>query len=91
MGIEKKRINKKPIHAIKFRNYCKDNGITAKQLALLLHLNIKTIYAFWAGEIQVSDHYKKVLEKELNMPIYDIFLNDSFDVEAIVTFRNRGA
>ena len=91
VGIEKKKQKQKPIHAIKFRNYCKDNGVTAKQLALLLHLNTKTIYAMWAGEIQVSDHYKKVLEKELKMPIYDIFLNDSFDVEAIVTFRNRGA
>ena len=84
-------IRQKPISAIKFRNWCKDHGISAKQLALLLHLNIKTIYAFWSGDIQVSDQYKKILEKELKMPIYDIFLNDSFDVEAVVTFKTRGA
>ena len=86
-----KKLKDKPIWAIKFRNYCKDNGISAKLLSNLLHLNLKTIYCFWSGEIQVSDHYKKILEKELNMPIYDIFLNESFDVEAIVTYKKRGA
>ena len=85
------KLKDKPIWAIKFRNYCKDNGITAKQISLLLHLNERTVYSFWSGENQVSDHYKKVLEKELKMPIYDIFLNDSFDVEAVVTFKTRGA
>ena len=85
------KIKGKPISAIKFRNYCKDNGITAKLLAKTLHLNPKTIYAFWAGDVQVSDTYKKILEKEFKMPIYEIFLNDSFDVEAVVTFRKRGA
>ena len=84
-------IKDKPISAIKFRNYCKDNDISAKKLSKVLNISIKTIYCYWSGVFQVPDYAKKILEQELNMPIYEIFLNDSFDVEAIVTYRTRGA
>ena len=84
-------IKDKPISAIKFRNYCKDNDISAKRLSKLLNVTAKAVYRYWAGYNQVPDYAKKIMEKELNMPIYEIFLNDSFDVEAIVTYRKRGA
>ena len=84
-------IKGKPISAIKFRNYCKDNDISAKRLSKLLNISIKTVYCYWAGAAQVPDYSKKIMEQELNMPIYEIFLNDSFDVEAVVTYKKRGA
>lgn len=86
-----KSIKDKPISAIKFRNYCKDKGISAKLLSTVLNVTPRTVYGFWSGEFQVSDNYKMILEKDLNIPVYDIFLNDSFDVEAIVTYKKRGA
>ena len=84
-------IKGKPISAIKFRNYCKNNDIPAKRLSKLLNVSIKMIYCYWAGTSQVPDCYKKIMEQELKMPIYEIFLNESFDVEAIVTYKKRGA
>jgi hypothetical protein len=84
-------IKNKPIHAIKFRKYCKDNFISAKQIAKILHLNPKTIYCYWAGTIQVPDECKKIMEQKLGLPIYEIFYNESFDVEAVVTLKKRGA
>ena len=84
-------IKNKPTWAIKFKNYCTDNDISAKRLAKLLNISIKTVYCYWAGVAQVPDYSKKIMEQELNVPIYEIFLNESFDVEAIVTYKKRGA
>lgn len=84
-------IKDKPISAIKFKNYCKDNGISAKQIAKVLNISIKAVYCYWSGVNQVPDYAKKLLEEKLNMPIYEIFLNDSFDVVAEVTYKKRGA
>ena len=84
-------IKGKPTSAIKFRNYCKDHDITAKKLSKICDVTINAVYKWWSGENQVPDWAKKILEQELHMPIYEIFLNDSFDVEAIVTYKKRGA
>jgi transcriptional regulator with XRE-family HTH domain len=84
-------IKDKPISAIKFKNYCVDNGISAKQIAKILNITVKAVYCYWSGVNQVPDYAKKLLEQKLNMPIYEIFLNESFDVEAIVTYKKRGA
>lgn len=84
-------IKDRPIAAIKFRNYCKDNDISAKKIAKVLNVSVKAVYKYWSGVNQVSDFAKKLLEEKLNMPIYEIFLNDSFDVEAVVTYKKRGA
>lgn len=84
-------IKDKPTSAIKFKNYCVDNGIPAKRVAKVLNVTVKAVYKYWAGESQVPDYAKKLLEEKLNMPIYEIFLNNSFDVEAIVTYKKRGA
>ena len=72
-------IKGKPTSAIKFKNYCTDNGISAKQLADVLGVTVKAVYKYWAGTAQVSDYSKKLLEEKLNIPIYEIFLNGSFD------------
>lgn len=66
-------IKDKPISAIKFRNYCKDNDITAKRLSKLLNVSIKTIYCYWAGVAQVPDNSKKIMEKEIGLDIYETF------------------
>lgn len=84
-------IKDKPISAIKFKNYCIDNDISAKRLSKLLTVSVKTIYSYWAGQAQVPDRSKKIMEEKLDMPIYEIFLNDSFDIEAVVTYKQRGA
>lgn len=85
------KLKDKPTSAIKFRNYCKDNDITAKKLSKVCGVTINAVYKWWAGGNQVPDEAKKIMEHELHMPIYEIFLNDSFDLEAVVTYKKRGA
>lgn len=74
---------KKTIQAIKFRNFCCNNKITAQDLSNKLSLQKSTIYKYWAGDLQVPDYAKKILEKEFNLPIYEVFFNDSFDNEYV--------
>ena len=68
---------KKPIWAIKFNLWCKNNGYSAQEIADILHLKRNTVYGYWSGVFSVPDDNKKKLEQEIGLPIYEIF----FDTE----------
>lgn len=63
------------ISAIKFKLWCKNNKISAQDIADTLHVQKGTVYAYWSGRIAVSDENKKTLEKEFNLPIYETFFD----------------
>lgn len=66
----------KPDWAIKFRNFCFNNNLKAKDVAEILHLQTATVYKYWAGDSTVPDQSKKVLEREVGLDIYDIFYKE---------------
>lgn len=66
----------KPVWAIKFRNFCFNNNLKAKDIADMLHLSTTAVYKYWGGYMAVPDESKKVLEKELGLDIYETFFNE---------------
>jgi hypothetical protein len=66
----------KPDWAIKFRNFCFNNNQTAKDIAKILYVKPGTVYSYWAGTCTVPDESKKILERELQLDIYDIFYKE---------------
>ena len=66
----------KPDWAIKFRNFCFNNDIRAKDIATILHLRTATVYKYWSGQIAVPDDSKKILEREYGLDIYDTFFKE---------------
>lgn len=66
----------KPDYAVKFRNFCFNNRLTAKDIANMLHVKAGTVYKYWAGDIQVPDDAKKILEREAGLDIYDTFFKE---------------
>ena len=74
---------KKTIQAIKFKNFCQNNNLNAQDIANKLNVSKALVYKYWSGGCPVSDENKKKLEKEINLPIYEIFFNDSLDNEVI--------
>lgn len=70
------RTRKKPVWAIKFRNFCFNNNITAADIAKALYVKRATVYKYWAGSSVVPDESKKILEKEFNLDIYETFYNE---------------
>lgn len=85
-------MNKKntPIWAIKLKNFFSDNGYTAKDIADILKVQPTTIYSYISGKNQMNDEFRKILEKEIKLPIYDIFYNPLFDKVATITYIKRG-
>ena len=61
------------ISAIKFRNFCINNDLKAKDLAEMLDQSVSTIYKYWSGRIAVPDDKKKILEEKAGLDIYEIF------------------
>lgn len=70
------RIGKKPIWAIKFRNFCFNKDLQAKDIANVLNVKTTTVYKYFAGVIAIPDDSKKILEKELGLDIYETFYNE---------------
>lgn len=62
--------------AIKFRKFCHNNDLRAKDLAEMLDQSISTIYKYWAGKIAVPDDKKKILAEKTGLDIYEIFYNE---------------
>lgn len=71
------RIGDKPVWAIKFRNFCFNNDLQAKDIAKILNVKTTTVYKYFSGSIAIPDSSKKTLEKELNLNIYETFYNDN--------------
>ena len=61
------------ISAVKFRNFCSNNDLKAKDLAEMLDQSVSTIYKYWSGRIAVPDDKKKILEEKAGLDIYEIF------------------
>jgi hypothetical protein len=70
------RKENKPVWAIKFRNFCFNNDLQAKDIAQMLHLRTATVYKYWAGLIAVPDDNKKALEQKAGLDIYEVFFNE---------------
>ena len=70
------RKKQRPDWAIKFRNFCHNNDLTAKDVAKILKVSTMTIYGYWCGRTAVPDETKKKLEKEIGLDIYDTFYNE---------------
>ena len=66
----------KPNWAIKFRNFCFNNRLSAQDIADALHLQKSSIYKYWAGDVQVPDESKKILERKFGLDIYETFFNE---------------
>ena len=66
----------KPDWAIKFRNFCFNNKLAAKDIAEILFVKPATVYKYWAGDISVPDESKKMLEKKTGLDIYEIFFKE---------------
>lgn len=79
---------KKPIYAIKFKNFCQNNNYSAQDIADILRVQKGTIYKYYSGHIAVPDDSKKLLEQRTGLNIYDVFYNDSFDSEYITVKKN---
>ena len=69
-------IKKKPIWAIKFRNFCFNNNLKSLDIAKKLDVKPSTIYKYWSGRIIVPDESKKILEKEFGLNIYETFYDE---------------
>lgn len=67
---------KKPMFAIRFRNFCFNNNLKAEDVAKILNVQVGTVYKYWAGRITVPDESKKILEQEIGLPIYEIFFEE---------------
>lgn len=70
------RKGNKPVSAIKFRNFCFNNDLQAKDIAEMLHLRTATIYSYWSGRTAVPDDVKKTLEQKAGLDIYEVFFNE---------------
>lgn len=66
----------KPDWAIKFRNFCFNNNLKAKDIADILHVQTATVYTYWGGRSPVPDQSKKILEQEVGLDIYDTFFKE---------------
>ena len=66
----------KPVWAIKFRNFCFNNDLKAKDIARILNLQTPIVYKYWSGEVGIPDKSKKILERETGLDIYDTFYNE---------------
>lgn len=66
----------KPISAIKFRNFCHNKELRAKDLAEMLGVSTGAVYKYWEGKIAVPDDKKKILEEKTGLNIYEIFYNE---------------
>lgn len=71
MGIEKKTIS-----AIKFRNFCYNHNLQAKDIAKVLNVKVSSVYKYWRGDVVVPDESKKILEQKVGLDIYDTFYNE---------------
>ena len=67
---------KRPIEAIKFRNFCHNHNLKATDIARILNVKTTTVYKYWSGRNSVPDESKKILEKEVGLDIYDIFYKE---------------
>ena len=79
---------KKPIQAIKFKNFCQNNGYSAQDIAEILNLRKATVYKYYSGLIYVPDDAKKTLEQKTGLNIYDVFFNNSFDDEYVTVKKS---
>lgn len=79
---------KKPIYAIKFKNFCQNNGYLAQDIAEIINVKKATVYKYFSGRTVVPDEAKKKLEKEIGLNLYDVFFNESFDNEYVVVKKN---
>ena len=70
------RYANRPISAIKFRKFCYNNDLKAKDLAEMLDQSVSTIYKYWRGVIAIPDDKKKILEEKAGLNIYEIFYNE---------------
>lgn len=66
---------KKDISAIKFKLWCKNNKLSAQDIADVLKTKRSTVYGYWSGKFSVPDENKKILEQQLGLPIYEIFFD----------------
>ena len=66
----------RPVSAIKFRKFCYNNDLQAKDLAEMLDQSVSTIYKYWSGRIAVPDDKKKILAEKTGLDIYEIFYNE---------------
>lgn len=67
---------KRKVWATKFRNFCSNNNLSAKDIANELCVSVVTIYKYWEGTNAVPDESKKILEKRIGLPIYETFFNE---------------
>lgn len=70
------RRGNKPVWTIKFRNFCFNNDLKAKDISEILGVQTATVYKYWSGSITVPDESKKILEKEVGLDIYEVFFNE---------------
>lgn len=74
---------KKPVYAIKFKNFCQNAGYSAAAIADMLDVTKSTVYKYYSGRIAVPDEAKKILESKLGLNIYEVFFNERFDNEMV--------
>ena len=67
---------KKPIEAIRFRNFCHNHNLKATDIAKILNVKTTTVYKYWSGRTPVPDESKKILEKEIGLDIYYTFYSE---------------
>lgn len=71
------KLANRPVSAIKFRKFCYNNDLQAKDLAEMLDQSVSTIYKYWSGRIAIPDDKKKILAEKTGLDIYEIFYNDN--------------
>lgn len=59
----------------KFKLWCKENGMTAQQIADKLDINISTVYKYWQG---ISKPTRKVEQKMIE--VFGIDTKEMFDI-----------
>lgn len=70
------RRGKKPVWAIKLRNFCFNNDLSAADIAEMLNVKVFTVYKYWSGAIAMPDESKKILEQKIGLDIYETFYNE---------------
>ena len=66
----------RPVSAIKFHKFCRNNDLSAKDLAEMLDQSVSAIYKYWNGKITVPDDKKKILAEKTGLDIYEVFYNE---------------
>lgn len=69
-----KRAQKRPmLSRTKFKTWCKEQGMTAQEVAERLDINISTVYKYWQGIIKPTREVEERMVRVFGINTKDMF------------------